>query len=102
MRELAIEGDNRVFDFLNVASQHCSRAAESRDGILHGVEVIGIIALIEEKGLPAFVIPNTSDIAIALVVLVNMKLALEVPSQLYRGAHDGLSKVPELLHVKQN
>ena len=31
-----------------------------------------------------------------------MKLALEIPAQLDRGAHDGLIEVPEFLHVKQD
>ena len=99
---LDVEGDNFVLDILDVASQHGSLCAESRDGTPHGVEVIGSLAATEEKGFSAFVIPNTSDVAIALVILVNTKLALKIPAQLYRGAHDGLIKVPELFHIKQN
>ena len=55
MRKLAVESDNCVLDFLNVASQHRSHAAESRDAILDGVEVIGILAVVIKEGFSALI-----------------------------------------------
>ena len=102
MRKFAVEGDNRVLDCLNIASQHSSCRTEPWNGTIEGVEITGVLTVIVEEGLPVLVVPDASDVAVALVIPVDVQPALDVPAQLDGCAHDRFIKVSKFLHVNQD
>ena len=60
----------------------CASIAKSFDFLSHDVLVRGLLIFRVEEGFAAFIRPEPGDIAITLIVFVNMKLALDVSAQL--------------------
>ena len=102
MGKLAIDGDNCILDCSDVSSEHCPGGAELRDGLDHSIMIRSILIVFIEEGLSVLVVPEAGEIAIALVVLIDMQSALNISAQLNGGACDQLTEAAQLLHVEQD
>ena len=67
----------------DVASQHGVCRAEPRNCCRHGVNVVGVLALVVEKSLSALIISDTGNVTVALVVFVDVQLAHQVSARLH-------------------
>ena len=61
-----------------------------------------VLIVIVEEGFSVLVVPEACDVAITLVVLMDMQPALNIFAQLNGGACDRLTKAAQILHVKQD